>query len=78
MNAAGFPSLGPAGLTVEDFKRSIAEKLYYALARFPAVATRNDHYLAADRQRHGQRLRTCHRQPRAWLRRRLRNGYRDQ
>ncbi len=46
MNGSRFPSLGREGLTVEDFKRSIAEKLYYTLARFPAVATRNDHYLA--------------------------------
>jgi glycogen phosphorylase len=46
METGRFPSLEPVGLTVEDFKRSITEKLYYTLARFPAVATRNDHYLA--------------------------------
>jgi starch phosphorylase len=34
------------GLGVEDFKRSIAEKLFYQMARFPAVATRNDKYMA--------------------------------
>ncbi len=46
MDKGRFPSLPPVGQSVEDFKRSIAEKLYYTLARFPAVATRNDHYLA--------------------------------
>ena len=34
------------GLTSADFQRSIAEKLYYAIGRFPSVATRNDKYLA--------------------------------
>ncbi len=46
MEPGRFPSLAPAGLTVDDFKRSITKKLYYTLARFPAVATRNDRYLA--------------------------------
>ncbi len=46
METGRFPSLEPAGLTVEEFKRSITEKLYFTLARFPAVATPNDHYLA--------------------------------
>jgi starch phosphorylase len=46
METGRFPSLNPAGLTIDEFKRSITEKLYYTLARFPAVATRNDHYLA--------------------------------
>jgi starch phosphorylase len=40
------PGLSPAGVSVADWKRSIAEKLYYTLARFPAVATANDRYLA--------------------------------
>jgi starch phosphorylase len=40
------PGLTPVGLTVADWKRSIADRLYYTLARFPAVATANDRYLA--------------------------------
>ena len=46
MNEPQLPGLTPAGLGVEDWKRSIADKLYYTLARFPAVATANDRYLA--------------------------------
>ncbi|MGE5127547.1 MAG: hypothetical protein ACM3PV_14745, partial [Betaproteobacteria bacterium] len=46
MNDAGLPGLTPVGLGVEDWKRSISDRLYYTLARFPAVATPNDHYLA--------------------------------
>jgi starch phosphorylase len=34
------------GLSVEAFKRAYADNLRYALGRFPAVATRNDRYLA--------------------------------
>ncbi len=45
MNAS-LPGLTPVGLGVEDWKRSISDRLYYTLARFPAVATPNDHYLA--------------------------------
>jgi starch phosphorylase len=40
------PRLTPAGLGVEDWKRSIADKLYYTLGRFPAVASPHDRYLA--------------------------------
>ncbi len=46
MDKTRLPGLTPARLGVEDWKRSIADKLYYALARFPAVATPNDRYLA--------------------------------
>jgi starch phosphorylase len=46
MNDSGLPGLTPVGLGVEDWKRSISDRLYYTLARFPAVATPNDHYLA--------------------------------
>jgi starch phosphorylase len=46
MEKTRLPGLSPAGLTVADWKRSIADKLYYTLARFPAVATANDRYLA--------------------------------
>ena len=46
MDKTRLPGLSPVGLSVADWKRSIADKLYYALARFPAVATRNDRYLA--------------------------------
>jgi starch phosphorylase len=46
MEKTRLPGLSPAGLTVADWKRSIADKLYYTLARFPAVATANDKYLA--------------------------------
>ena len=46
MDISRLPKLQPAGLGVEDFKRAIAEKLFYVQARFPAVATRNDEYLA--------------------------------
>jgi glycogen phosphorylase len=46
MNGTRFPSLPAAGTSVEDFKLAIADKLYYSLARFPAVATPNDVYLA--------------------------------
>ena len=46
MSNARLPGLTPAGLGVEDWKRSIADKLYYTLGRFPAVATPNDRYLA--------------------------------
>ena len=41
-----FPKVRPEGLRAADFERSIAEKLYYSIGRFPAVATRNDQYLA--------------------------------
>ena len=34
------------GLGVEDIKRDFLDNLYYVLARFPAVATRNDQYMA--------------------------------
>ena len=44
--AGHFPTVRSEGLTARDFERSIAEKLYYAIGRFPAVATRNDQYLA--------------------------------
>jgi len=46
MDKTRLPGLSPAGLSVADWKRSIADKLYYTLARFPAVATANDRYLA--------------------------------
>ncbi len=46
MDRTHLPGLSPAGLGVADWKRSIADKLYYTLARFPAVATANDRYLA--------------------------------
>ena len=46
MDRTRLPGLSPAGLGVADWKRSIADKLYYTLARFPAVATANDRYLA--------------------------------
>jgi starch phosphorylase len=46
MDKPRLPGLSPAGLGVADWKRSIADKLYYTLARFPAVATANDRYLA--------------------------------
>jgi len=34
------------GLTVEAFKQGIKDNLFFTLARFPQVATRNDKYLA--------------------------------
>jgi starch phosphorylase len=46
MDKPGLPAPPSVGLGVEDFKRSIAEKLFYQMARFPAVATRNDKYAA--------------------------------
>jgi starch phosphorylase len=46
MDKTRLPGLSPAGLSVADWKRSIADKLYYTLGRFPAVATPNDRYLA--------------------------------
>jgi glycogen phosphorylase len=46
MERSRLPKLTPAGLDVGDFKRSLAEKLFYVVARFPAVATLNDKYLA--------------------------------
>ena len=46
MEKPGLPAPPSVGLGVADFKRSIATKLFYDLARFPAVATRNDNYLA--------------------------------
>ena len=46
MPASSPPKLPPAGMGVDDFSRSITEKLFYTLARFPAVATLNDKYLA--------------------------------
>jgi len=46
MNPKLMPPPRSVGLSVEDFKQSIAGKLFYTLARFPEVATRNDVYLA--------------------------------
>ena len=46
MEKPGLPAPPSVGLGVADFKRSIATKLFYDLARFPAVATRNDNYMA--------------------------------
>src|SRR5271165_3042298 len=48
---------GRTGLTVESLKRSIAENLFYSQGKFPAIATRNDFYMALaytvrDRQLH--------------------------
>ena len=40
MEKPRLPGPTPAGLGVEDWKRSIADKLFFLLARFPAVATR--------------------------------------
>lgn len=34
------------GLSTAAIKRAIRESLFYLQARFPAVATRNDYYLA--------------------------------
>src|SRR6185503_7072424 len=34
------------GLSAEAFRLSFADNLFYVLGRFPAVATRNDKYLA--------------------------------
>ncbi|MFC1520968.1 glycogen/starch/alpha-glucan phosphorylase [Elusimicrobiota bacterium] len=34
------------GLSIETLKRAIMDNLFYVQARFPAVATHNDHYLA--------------------------------
>ena len=42
----GGPDDVHTGLTAEAFKRAYADNLRYALGRFPAVATRNDRYLA--------------------------------
>jgi starch phosphorylase len=45
------------GLTVEILKRALAENLFYAQGKFPAIATKNDFYMALaytlrDRQLH--------------------------
>jgi glycogen phosphorylase len=45
------------GLTVETIKRALAENLFYAQGKFPAIATKNDFYMALaytvrDRQLH--------------------------
>jgi len=45
------------GLTVETLKRALADNLFYAQGRFPAIATKNDFYVALaytvrDRQLH--------------------------
>jgi glycogen phosphorylase len=45
------------GLTAETIKRAIAENLFYAQGKFPAIATKNDFYMALaytvrDRQLH--------------------------
>jgi starch phosphorylase len=37
------------GLDAEAIRRSFVEKLFFELAKFPGVATRNDHYLALAR-----------------------------
>src|SRR6478752_4909873 len=34
------------GLTVETLKRAIADNLFYAQGKFPAIATKNDLYMA--------------------------------
>jgi glycogen phosphorylase len=34
------------GLTVESLKRAIADNLFYAQGKFPAIATKNDFYMA--------------------------------
>ena len=48
---------GRTGLTVESLKRSIADHLFYSQGKFPAIATKNDLYMAVaytmrDRQLH--------------------------
>src|SRR5271165_1340514 len=45
------------GLTVEILKRALADNLFYAQGKFPAIATKNDFYMALaytlrDRQLH--------------------------
>ena len=45
------------GLTVETLKRALAENLFYVQGKFPAIATKNDFYMALaytvrDRQLH--------------------------
>ncbi len=45
------------GLTVENLKRALADNLFYAQGKFPAIATKNDFYMALaytvrDRQWH--------------------------
>src|SRR5258705_11433301 len=45
------------GLTVETLKRALADNLFYAQGKFPAIATKNDFYVALaytvrDRQLH--------------------------
>ena len=45
------------GLTVESLKRALADNLFYAQGKFPAIATKNDFYMALaytvrDRQLH--------------------------
>jgi starch phosphorylase len=34
------------GLDAASIRRGFEEKLFFELAKFPGVATRNDHYLA--------------------------------
>ena len=34
------------GLTVETLKRALADNLFYAQGKFPAIATKNDFYMA--------------------------------
>src|SRR6516165_10537140 len=34
------------GLTVEILKRALAENLFYAQGKFPAISTKNDFYMA--------------------------------
>ena len=45
-NAGTVPEDIRTGLSVETFKRSILDNLFYTQGRFPAVATRNDWYMA--------------------------------
>lgn len=49
------------GLDAESIRRSFTEKLFFELAKFPGVATQNDHYLALA---HAVRDRILHR----WIR----------
>ena len=68
MNASAKTSLDPGGqnviaeddrtgLTIDTIKRALAENLFYAQGKFPAIATKNDFYMALaytvrDRQLH--------------------------
>jgi starch phosphorylase len=45
------------GSTIENLKRALADNLFYAQGKFPAIATKNDFYMALaytvrDRQLH--------------------------